>query len=419
VSSTSVSRGGARCGALGAPGSAVARATIFTLDSPRGGVPAVTRVVYDWLVASGHSPTLLYSATEEVPTGSTLRIARYFLGRPPVRGVLRDGMTAEATAAYPVRPRYQYHLPRLARAAVQAPIGAVVSGSSHVGLPRALAQRPYVLWVGTVYEDELRARAEAGDRWAQGLLRSRDWPILEAQEGLCYERASVVLVVSEYTRERIAQRWPGVVPRLRTVVCPVDTDRFRPGGGPSDPPYLLLTARIRDPRKNPALLLRAFARVGAAHPRLKLVIAGDEPTAEIRQLAVDLGVAERVQFAGYVPADELPALYRGATVFVFPSLQEGLGISVVEAMACGVPVVATRSGGPEGLVQEGLTGRLVPSGDVAALAEAIDGLLRNPERRSAMGAASREYALRHFARASIEALLRAAFREAHGDVFEA
>ncbi len=419
MSSTSVSRGGARCGALGAPGSAVARATIFTLDSPRGGVPAVTRVVYDWLVASGHSPTLLYSATEEVPTGSTLRIARYFLGRPPVRGVLRDGMTAEATAAYPVRPRYQYHLPRLARAAVQAPIGAVVSGSSHVGLPRALAQRPYVLWVGTVYEDELRARAEAGDRWAQGLLRSRDWPILEAQEGLCYERASVVLAVSEYTRERIAQRWPGVVPRLRTVVCPVDTDRFRPGGGPSDPPYLLLTARIRDPRKNPALLLRAFARVGAAHPRLKLVIAGDEPTAEIRQLAVDLGVAERVQFAGYVPADELPALYRGATVFVFPSLQEGLGISVVEAMACGVPVVATRSGGPEGLVQEGLTGRLVPSGDVAALAEAIDGLLRNPERRSAMGAASREYALRHFARASIEALLRAAFREAHGDVFEA
>ncbi len=399
------------------PGSAVAGATIFTLDSPRGGVPAATRVVYDLLRASGHSPALLYRAAEEVPDGSRFRVARYFLGRPPVRRVLRDGTPAESIAAYPVPPRFQYHLPRLARSAVRAPIAAVVSGSSHVALPRALARLPYVLWVGTVYEDELRARAEAGDRWARDLLGSRDWPVLEAQEGLCFESASVILAVSEYTRSRIARRWPAVVPRLRTLVCPVDTDRFRPGDGPSDPPYLLLTARIRDPRKNLGLLLRAFSRVGAAHPRLRLVVAGDQPTPEIRQLVADLGAAERVEFPGYVTADELPALYRGAAVFVFPSRQEGLGISVLEAMASGVPVVATLSGGPEELVQEGRTGRLVPSGDEAALAEAIDALLRRPERRRSMGVASREHALRRFATAPVEGQLRAAFREAHGEVF--
>jgi D-inositol-3-phosphate glycosyltransferase len=110
-------------------------------------------------------------------------------------------------------------------------------------------------------------------------------------------------------------------------------------------------------------------------------------------------------------------LYQEATVFAFPSRQEGLGISVAEAMACGLPVVATRCGGPEGLVVDGVTGRLVPNGDEAAFAEAIDGILRDPALRIAMGAAAREEARRRFSRETIETALRVAFRDVFGDAF--
>ncbi len=394
----------------------MARASIFTLHPHRGGVPAQARAARDFLTAAGHEPSLVFRATDDVPV-SRLGALRHFLSTPPVRREMRDGTRVAAVAAYPVPPRFQYHLPRLARAEAMAPILAAVSGSAHAALPLALARRPYVLWVATLYGDELRARADAGDSWAAGLLASRDWPALERQERLCLERAAAVLALSPYTRDRIAEFCPGVRDRLRIVPYPVDTERFRPAEGTARPPGLLLTARIRDPRKNPGLLLRAFARLLARHPGLRLVVAGDEPPGEIRDLVSRLGVAGDVSFPGWVEPDALVALYRDATVFTFPSRQEGLGISVAEAMACGLPVVATRCGGPEGLVMDGVTGRLVPNGDESAFAEAVHGLLQDPARRIAMGAAGRAEAERRFSRPTVEAALRAAFRDVFGDAF--
>jgi glycosyltransferase involved in cell wall biosynthesis len=394
----------------------MARASIFTLDPHHGGVPALARATRDFLASSGHEPSLVFRATDDVPV-SRLGALRHFLSTPPVRREMRDGTRIAAVAAYPLSPRFQYHLPRLARAEAKAPILAAVSGSAHAALPLALARRPYVLWVATLYGDEVRARADVGDVWAKGLLASRDWPALERQERLCLERASAVLALSPHTHDRIAAFCPGARDRLRTVLYPVDTDRFRPVERAAKPPGLLLTARIRDPRKNPGLLLHAFARLRASHPDLRLVIAGDEPPDEIRDLAARLGVAGGVSFRGWVEPDALVALYRDATVFTFPSRQEGLGISVAEAMACGLPVVATRCGGPESLVVDGVTGRLVPNGDESAFAGAIDGLLRDPARRIAMGVAGRAEAERRFSRPRVEAALRAAFRDVFGAAF--
>jgi glycosyltransferase involved in cell wall biosynthesis len=326
-------------------------------------------------------------------------------------------MPGWAVADYPVPPRYQYHLPRLARAVWNAPLAAVVAGSSHTGLPLALARRPYVLWVATLYSEELQSRADVGDVWAAGLIHSSDWPMLEAQEQLVYERAGVILGLSLHTTEMIAARWPGVRPKLRTVVYPVDIERFQPGAAPADPPYILLTARIRDPRKNVNLLLRSFARVRTSFQRVRLIIAGDEPSLDTEHLAAELGLGEAVRFVGHVSPDELSRLYQQATLFVFPSRQEGLGISVLEAMACGLPVVCTRCGGPEGLILDNVTGRLTPNGDEAALANAIIDLLRQPQRAQAMGAAGRARAVNEFARSHVETQLRAAFKDVFGDAF--
>lgn len=392
----------------------MAQASILTLEPGLGGVPALTQTVYQLLASAGHSPQVVYRASGEVPTSSRWAVLRFFLSTPPVRRLVRDNMNAVAVVDYPVPPRFQYHLPRLARSALNAPVAAVVSGSSHVGLPLALARRPYVLWVATLYEEELRSRAIAGDPWAVSFLRHPDWPVLQEQERLVYERAGAILALSPNTAAQISSRWPALDARLRTVVYPVDTDRFQPGPGPADPPYVLLTARIRDPRKNVNLLLQAFSEVRRECPHMRLVVAGDDPLPATRTLAAELSVADSVIFAGYVRPDEFVRLYQNATLFVLPSLQEGLGISVLDAMACGVPVVCTRCGGPEGVVQDGVTGLLTPNGDAPALAQAINGLLHSPDLMKSMGAAGRAYTVEHFARAKVEAQLRKAFSEVFG-----
>jgi glycosyltransferase involved in cell wall biosynthesis len=150
------------------------------------------------------------------------------------------------------------------------------------------------------------------------------------------------------------------------------------------------------------------------HEGLRLVLAGDEPGDHLRASAADLVAGGALTFAGCVPDADLPDLYRAATLFVLPSRQEGLGISVAEAMASGVPVVATRCGGPESLVEDGRTGRLVANGDEAALAEAVDALLSDAPARRAMGAAARAAAEARFSRAAVEPVLDAAFRDTFG-----
>jgi glycosyltransferase involved in cell wall biosynthesis len=201
---------------------------------------------------------------------------------------------------------------------------------------------------------------------------------------------------------------------VREVLHPIDTDRFRPGPGPAEPGYLLLTARIRDPRKNVELLLRASARIRDEHPSIRLVIAGDEPTPSTRALVSRLGLEASTTFAGYVDGDRLTTLYQGASLFVVPSRQEGLCISVQEAMACGLPVVSTRCGGPESLIEDGVTGRLVANDDVAALSAAVSALLREPAQRGAMGLAGRARSVQLWSTPSIRTQLRTAFADVFG-----
>lgn len=395
------------------------RAAIFTLDATTGGVPALAHAVYDVLARAGHAPSLVYRSTEATAGLGRAALLRHLATTPVVRAATLNGLPSRAVAAYPLPPRWQYGTLGLARADVRAPIAAVVSGSSHVGLARARSGRPYVLWTATKYGDEIAARADGGDAWAARLLRDPDWPHLEAQERLVYERATVALVTSPHTRARLVAAWPHLAGRIRHVFHPVDTTRFAPASDAADPPYVLMAARLRDPRKNAGLLVRAFARIHATVPSLRLVMAGDDPPADLVALADTLGVKDRVMFAGHVDRDALVALHQRAMLFVLPSRQEGLGIAVEEAMSCGVPVISTRCGGPEDLVDDGRTGLLVPNDDERALAGALAALTGDPARCRAMGQAARERATAWFSHARVAGELHAAFAEAFGDVFTA
>jgi glycosyltransferase involved in cell wall biosynthesis len=180
----------------------------------------------------------------------------------------------------------------------------------------------------------------------------------------------------------------------RTIVISnaVDVESAPRSRHDGDPPAIVTVGRLAWP-KDPVTLVRALARV-RGHPFSALIV-GDGPEqpgveAEIREL----GLESTVQLRG--PRRDVPDLLAGADVFVLASRSEGGPISVLEAMAAGLPVVASDVGGVRELVADGTTGLLVPAGDPDALAAALKRLLADPELRRRLGAAGRERAAERF-----------------------
>lgn len=145
-------------------------------------------------------------------------------------------------------------------------------------------------------------------------------------------------------------------------------------------------------------LLPAFATLWRAHPDARLVLAGEDQDqrARLETLARSLGVEDRVHFTGHLDDSRYRSALAAGDAFVLPSEWEAFGIVLVEAMACGVPCVATRVGGAPDVVQDGVTGRVVPYGDEDALARALGGLLSDRALATRMGQAGRARAFKEY-----------------------
>jgi glycosyltransferase involved in cell wall biosynthesis len=158
-----------------------------------------------------------------------------------------------------------------------------------------------------------------------------------------------------------------------------------------------------DKVKGYAVLLEALAEIAGSHPDTLCLVCGDGPARpELEREARRRGLESRVRFLGW--RRDVPSLLQAMDLYVQPSLLEGFGLSVLEAMAAGLPVVATRTGGLPEVVGEGQTGDLVPAGDARRLGESLARLLSDPQRRSAYGAegearARREFPLQRMVRA--------------------
>ena len=150
-------------------------------------------------------------------------------------------------------------------------------------------------------------------------------------------------------------------------------------------PFLLSVTNIK-PHKNLKRLLGAFGQLRGDYDDLELVIAGGtlEQHPELKAVCSSCGISDRVRSVGFLPKQELRALYHLARIFVFPSLYEGFGLPPLEAMACGTPVVASRSSAIPEVV--GRSGLLVNPYRIDAIAEAIRSLLENSSFRDALGA---------------------------------
>jgi glycosyltransferase involved in cell wall biosynthesis len=166
---------------------------------------------------------------------------------------------------------------------------------------------------------------------------------------------------------------------LQAEVIPniIDLSRFqvRPQRQPTDAPHLVVTRNL-EAIYDIATALQAFAQVRLRWPAARLTVAGTGPEeAALRQLAVQLGLGETVHFAGRIDNADISALYCSAAIMLNPSTADNMPISILEALACGVPVVSTDAGGIPDLVQHERTALLVPVGDAQAMAAAALRLL--------------------------------------------
>jgi glycosyltransferase involved in cell wall biosynthesis len=173
----------------------------------------------------------------------------------------------------------------------------------------------------------------------------------------------------------------------------IDTTVFQPlpERDLSSGPYILCVGRLDDPRKNVALLLEAYAQLPESlRKTVSLVLAGSARPSESFYRRVDeLAMGNRISYVAKPRREDLVSLYQRAAVFVLPSDEEGLGVVVLEAMACGVPVVSTRSGGPDGIIADGEDGFLVPLDDARIMADRVAQLLANDDLNRAMGQKAR------------------------------
>lgn len=242
-------------------------------------------------------------------------------------------------------------------------------------------ERPYRAWLATTVQDEYRARSwrsEIADRHWGWILNRATLPLTRAFEQSAVTRASELFALSRSTQQMLQADY-----RAESIVLPfpVDLHRFQPGIF-SPTSVVIYVGRVDDNRKNVPLLVRAFADVINRVPNAELWLVGSySPTGPVARAVESSGLGNNVKFLGYQPDEALPDLYRQAAVFALPSRQEGLGIVVLEAMACGLPVVSTRCGGPEEDVEDSRAGALVPVEDSEAFAEELCVVLQSSAKR--------------------------------------
>jgi glycosyltransferase involved in cell wall biosynthesis len=351
----------------------------------------------------------LWPAAEELDGVRVIRVG------PPGPARLGKYLMVPAVCAALVRERSRFDV-------------LVVRGTRVLGMPGLLVAR--LLGKAVVLQAEINGEMSGeayvwGTRFAtgpgRGLVRGA-----VALRNLFFRDADAFVAMSRAIRGEFLAAG---VARERTVHLPhgVDTARYRPAGAdekqalrrqlglPASCVIFGYTGRLLR-GKGLEALLEAFAELATGAPEAHLVLVGSgegqalSVDAELRAEVERRSLGSRVTFAGRV--DEVEAWLRAMDVFVFPSLYEALGISLIEAASTGLPSVASRTGGIVDVVRDGETGLLVEPGRVSDLLSAMRALLQDAPRRSALGRAAREDAVQRFAFGATVTRYRCLFAEA-------
>ena len=370
----------AACRVLPAPAAVRARVLILTVGSGTGGAEHLIRMTAPRLVEAGYDVTV--GALKEG------------------RGAMADALEAAGVPFVSFGGRARYDLRALAR------------------LRRALAAGRYDIVHAHLFLANVAARVAGRLAGVPVVITSHhDTDVWMGAPHRLVERLSArwsdrVVTCSEAVRRYAIERHGLPAARVRTLRNAIDVPAALPGAaarrvaarrdlgaGPND--ILIATlGRLDEPKKGLAAFLDAAAIVAAAEPRARFALVGDGPArAALERRARAPGLAGLVVFAG--ERRDVQDVLSGIDIFVQPSLWEGFGLTVIEAMAAARPVVASRVGGIPEALRDGVDGILVPPADPAALARAILRLARDPELGARLGAAGRDRARGEFGLAGL------------------
>lgn len=357
----------------------------------------MTRFLYRALSESGRFKPEIVSLAHSSSDSTSV------LARSPVtwkKGIRskndsRDGVPFMHVGAFFSEFEFQRYRPR---AALTKLLNAYDIVQFVVGTPpwmcaAAQVKKPKFLWTATMVRPDRasRLRQARGFRrlWSSAMTR-----VAENYEQRGLRIASGVFALSHYTLANVRHLLgPGAG---IFAPCGVDTDAFQaaPANGNE---CIICVGRLDDPRKNTTLLVEAYARLRREFNNVpELWLVGPSPPQQTLQLIGKHGLTASVRLLGPKKPTELQKLYQQASFFALSSDEEGLGIVIIEAMACGLPVVSTACGGPESIVEHERTGLLVPLNDASALAAAMGRLVANPSLRSTMSVEARRAAVERF-----------------------
>ncbi|MDQ6830246.1 MAG: glycosyltransferase family 4 protein [Gemmatimonadota bacterium] len=363
-----------------------------------GGVQSVAWFLYRVIRDSGRYDVdaISLAMSWRDPDSVRLLAPRTWLRSPRVTSRERDGLAFRHVGAVAPELERRRYRPRRALTELleQYDLVQLVSGSPAIGHATEGLRVPVALQIATTMRVE-RKRAVEMQPGFRGLMTRASTSHMASFDEAGVTHARLIFTENAWLHRELSERYPG---RVRLAPPGIDTERYRPGASPAWNGPILAVARLNDPRKNLPMLFDAYARLRARMPQApRLMLAGQfNLPAHEAAMPQQLGIAEHVDIRYSPTIEELIALYQSASCLALSSDEEGLGIVILEAMASGLPVVATGCGGPDDVVIEDGTGYLVPVKDAAAMAERLAHVLSSAPLRARLGAAGRERAVREY-----------------------
>lgn len=218
-------------------------------------------------------------------------------------------------------------------------------------------------------------------------------PLIKLITRLALNQADYVLALSHSLA--VETRAMGITSPILIMPNGVNTSEFVPDASQRQPIILFVGSLIT--RKGVNFLIMAMSTILETYPNYQLVIVGDGPLRnELERLVSKLNLTNNVEFVGDLSPKDVRVLMQKSQVFVLPSIEEGQGVVILEALACGLPCVGSAVGGIPEMIRPDLTGVLVPPGDAVSIASGIDYILSNPSRWQRMSSNARRIAVAEY-----------------------
>lgn len=365
------------------------RALVSTIEPIDGGVPSMTKWICKELSELNIEPILAWYCPWRNQPKLSVPLYRLFQRTPGMLELTVFGRySGYGIGAWLPELEFTHYLPtKYWKQLIEScHLHLVVSGNPLAATPYVMYGVPFLAWIATPWEADRRNRISRYSRQRRLVDNLITRPVVSGLERtILQSRYGNFLTLSSYTLQALNQISGRNIESK--MLLPVDSQVFTVNNEKTITWRVGFSGRYCDPRKNIKLLLKATQISIQRGFDIELVLVGDKDPSGMDELLYKYRLKDKVRCYSHMNSEDLSELLQTFDVFVIPSHQEGLCISALEAMACGVPVVSTYCGGPEEFVITGETGYLVDS-IPDALAKAIEDICtdRNRRKNLSMGA---------------------------------